>query len=323
MGKELAGSRAWHYHGSVKDTMAFDIQQVINSKLGISIISAIAGVMPVRLGYYLADLVAARIVASPRSRLVRAVRGNQWVINGERLDKVDLDKAVQAAFRNSAHSIFNLYHYKLDPGTMERLVVFDATMRQLAGRPEFDQRGLMLVALHISDWDLVLRALSLQGMRPLMLTIPNPQGSQRVEYELRRRTGMNLIPTSVGTLRHALKYLSQGGVVMTGIDRPIPDPKIRPRFFGRPADLPVHHVFLAAKARVPVMVIVTIRLPDGKNHIFTSDPVEMESHPDADTELLYNAEQVLRISEDFIRRASSQWSISLPVWPEALDQMPA
>jgi phosphatidylinositol dimannoside acyltransferase len=303
--------------------MAFDIQQVINSRMGISMISAIAGLMPVQLGYYLADLASARIVANPNSRLFRAVRANQWVINGERPDKVELDHAVQEAFRSSAHSIFNLYHYKLDPGTLERLVVFDATAQQLTRRPEFDQRGLMLVALHLGDWDLALRALSFHGLRPIMLTIPDPQGSQRVEYELRRRTGMNLIPTSVGSLRHALKYLSQGGLVLTGIDRPIPEPRLRPQFFGRPADLPVHHVFLAAKARVPVMVMVTIRLPDGKNHIYTSDPVEMESHPDADTELLYNAGKVLRISEDFIRQAPSQWSISLPVWPEALNQMPA
>jgi phosphatidylinositol dimannoside acyltransferase len=305
-----------------KETTVSDIQQVINSRLGINIISAIAGLMPVRFGYRLADLVVDRIMANPQSRLVRAVRANQWVINGERPDKDGLDKAVQAAFRNSARCIFNLYHFKLDPRTLDQMVVFNAAAQQLTQRTEFDRRGLVVVALHMSDWDLVLRALTMQGMRPLMLTIPDPQGSQRVEYELRRRTGMNLIPTSVGTLRSALKYLGQGGVVMTGIDRPIPKPRLHPRFFGRPADLPVHHVFLAAKARVPVMVMVTIRLPDGKNHIITSDPIEMESRPDADSELLYNAEKILRIGEDFIQQAPSQWSISLPVWPEVLEQMP-
>ena len=254
--------------------------------------------------------------------MVRAVRANQWVINGETLDKEALDSAVFATFRNSARSIFGLYHYKLNPGTIERLIVFNDTAQQLIQRPEFNQRGLMLVALHISNWDLGLRALTLRGMRPLMLTIPDPRGSQRVEYEMRKKTGMNLIPASVSSLLQAIRYLQQGGVVMTGIDRPIPKPKVHPRFFGRLSDLPVHHVYLATKAHVPVMVMVTIRLPDGKDHVLTSNPIEMESHPDADTEMLRNAEKVLSIGEDFIRQAPSQWSISLPVWPEALKTMP-
>ena len=39
-------------------------------------------------------------------------------------------------------------------------------------------------------------------------------------------------------------------------------------------------------------------------------------------EMLRNAEKVLSIGEEFIQRAPSQWSISLPVWPEALNQTP-
>ena len=254
--------------------------------------------------------------------MVRAVRANQWVISGETLDKKALDQAVYETYRNSARSIFDLYHYINDPSAIKRLIVFNTTFQQLIQRPEFNQRGLMLLGLHISNFDLALRAFTLQGNRPLILTIPDPQGSQRVEYEMRKKSGMNLVPASLGTLMQAIKYLQQGGVVMTGIDRPIPKPKYRPRFFGKPADLPVHHVYLAAKAHVPVMVMVAIQQADGKNHIFTSDPIEMESHPDADTEILLNAEKVLSIGEDFIRQAPNQWSITLPVWPEALDQTP-
>jgi lauroyl/myristoyl acyltransferase len=69
--------------------------------------------------------------------------------------------------------------------------------------------------------------------------------------------------------------------------------------------------------------MVAIQQADGKNHIFTSDPIEIESHPDADTEILRNAEKVLSIAEDFIRQAPNQWSITLPVWPEELVRTPS
>ena len=303
--------------------MAIDIQQIINSSLGVNMLSTIAGWIPVRLGYRLADFAAERIVAHPGSRMVRAVRTNQWVISGEKLDKEALDRTVQETYRNSARSIFDLYHYIRNPGTIEQRVELSAPVQQLIQRPEFEQRGLMVAGLHLSDFDLFLRLLTMQGMRAMILTIPDPQGSQRVEYEMRKKTGMNMLPASFSALRQAIRYLQQGGVVMTGIDRPIPVPKRRPRFFGRPADLPTHHVYLAAKAHVPVMVLATIRLPDEKNHFLTSDPIEMESNPDTDLEMLRNAERVLSIGEDFIQRAPSQWSISLPVWPEALNQTPS
>jgi len=321
-GRVLASDQLLVQFLKPKGHIVIDIQQIINSSFGVNMLSTIARLIPVRFGYRIADFAADCIVANPRSRMVRAVRANQWVISGETLDKEALDRAVLEAYRNSAHSIFDLYHYIKNPGAIEQLIVFNTAVQQLIQRPEFDQRGLMVVGMHISNFDLVLRVLTQKGMRGLILTITDPQGSQRVEYEMRKKTGMNLVPASFSTLRHAVKYLQQGGMVMTGIDRPIPKPKCRPRFFSRAADLPVHHVYLAAKAHVPVLVMVTIRFPDGKNHIFTSNLIEMESHLDADTEILLNAEKVLSIGEDFVRQAPNQWSITLPVWPEVLDQTP-
>jgi len=282
----------------------------------------LARLIPVQYGYRLANFVADRIAARPNSRIVRAVRANQWVISEEMLDKPALDQAVGKTFRNITRSIFDLYHYLPDPVATKEMLIFDDGVQRLIQRPEFDQRGLMVLGLHISSFDLVLRFLTIQGMRPMVLTLPNPRGSQRVEYEMRKRTGMNLLPASLGTLRQAIKYMQRGGVALTGIDRPIPDPKSRPRFFGRPADLPLHYIYLAVKAQVPVMIIVTILQSDGKNHIYTSDLIELEPHRDPNIEMVRNAEKVLEVGESFIRQAPHQWAMTLPVWPAALEQMP-
>jgi lauroyl/myristoyl acyltransferase len=303
-------------------TSMIDIQQIINSGFGMGFLSTVAGWLPARVGYLVADFVAKSIAAHPGSRMVRAVRANQWVVRGENLGKADLDKAVYETFRNSTCSIFDLYHNISKPDRLKSMIVFSPSMSQLVQRGEFEKHGLMVVGLHLGSFDLVLRALTLQGLRPMILTIPDPKGSQRVEHEMRKKTGMNILPTSVGALRQAIRYLQQGGVVMTGIDRPIPNPKMRPRFFGRPTDLPVHYAYLAVKAQVPVVVMGILKHPDGKNHIHCSDPVEMEPYPNPEMEILKNSEKILKISEDFIRQVPDQWSVSLPVWPEMLDQTP-
>ena len=302
--------------------MSLEIQQIINSNFGVSLVSALGRGIPPWLGHRLSDFVAERISARRNSKMVQAVRANQWVISGEKLEKAALDEAVRQTFRNAARSIFDLYHYIHDETATDRLIVIDQSIQQLFEHQEFGQRGLVVAGLHISSFDFVLQALHLRGIQPLVLTIPDPKGGRRVEFEMRKKTGMNLMPASVTTLRQAIKHLQQGGVVLTGIDRPIPDAKYHPRFFGRPASLPTHHIYLATRAQVPIMIMVTNLQPDGRYTVIRSNPIEMKPHPDRQVEIFENAERVLRIAETFIRKVPHQWTMSLPVWPEALEQVP-
>ena len=131
---------------------------------------------------------------------------------------------------------------------------------------------------------------------------------------MRKQIGMNLVPASVGALRGAIKYLENGGTIVTGLDRPIPEPHQKPMFFGRPAWLPIYYVHLASKARVPITVMATIQQADGKYHVFRSDFIEVEPHLEA----MRNAERVLKQAEEFIRLAPQQWNVPLPVWPDGV-----
>jgi KDO2-lipid IV(A) lauroyltransferase len=207
------------------------LQQIINSSLSLRLVSVLAQRLSPRLGYSFAHFVGDQIARQRNSRLVRAVRANQWVIRGENLDGEALDRVVRETFHNWARSIFDLYHYVDDPDATKQLIVVEPSFQKFVQRPEFDARGLVLIGLHLSNFDLILQWLSRQGMRPLALTLPDPQGGRRMEYEMRRRTGLNLVPGSVGALRKAIKYLQQGGMVLTGIDRPTPDPDLCPSCF--------------------------------------------------------------------------------------------
>jgi lauroyl/myristoyl acyltransferase len=84
----------------------------------------------------------------------------------------------------------------------------------------------------------------------------------------------------------------------------------------------MHHIFLATKAHVPIVVAAATLQKDGMYHVFASDFLEMDSHSDPDVEMLRNAEKVLSVAEEFIRRAPQQWSVPLPVWPQVMDLVP-
>jgi len=308
--------------GSNQRTMANSIERLTNSPMALKFAAAIAQVTPPELGYSISRL-AARLISSRRdSRQVRAVRSNQWVVAGEKASSQSLDLAVQTVFQNSAHSIYDLYHYGQNPGAIERIYCCDSSFQVITDRPEFDRRGLVVAGLHMVGFDLGIRWLCMDQIKPLVLTIPNPEGGRQTEFESRRKTGMRLVPASVSGLLQAIRFLHQGGMVVTGIDRPVLESDPQPHFFGRQAALPCHHIFLALKAQVPVVVVVSRLEQDGKYHLYASAPIEMDSYPNRLGELLINTEKVLAVAEGFIHQAPQQWLIPLPVWPDIMDIVP-
>jgi lauroyl/myristoyl acyltransferase len=212
--------------------MAIDLQHVLNSSLTLRIVSSLAQSLPPRVGYRIAYALAGQIARRRDSALVRALRANQWVANGEPQSGDVLDQMVRETLRHSAHSLFDLYHYIHDFEATRRLIVLDQSFQPILARSEFDKRGLVIAGLHLSNFDLILQWLAKGGMKLLVITLPDPKGGRRVEYEIRQRTGLNLAPASVSAFRQAVKHLQRGGLVLTGIDRPIEKPDVTPRFFG-------------------------------------------------------------------------------------------
>lgn len=298
--------------------MSIDLQQVINSPFAVRFLSLVARGITPRLGYRLCNLLGGWVAARRTSKLTQAVRANLWVVHGPDLKTEALDRAVQETLQNNARDLYNLYHYLGRQVALQRLIRLSPQAREILQRPEFAGRGLIILGLHLSNFDLVLRCMSQGDFRPLILTISDPQGGQRVEYEMRKRLGMNLVPTSASTLRLAVRHLEKGGMVLTGADRPIIDSRYHPKFFGRPASLPTHYIFLASKARVPIVIMAVIQESDGTYHVLSSEPIEMEHACDHEKEILQNAERVLKQAESFIRLAPQQWNVPLLVWPEYL-----
>jgi lauroyl/myristoyl acyltransferase len=303
--------------------MSDSITETIVAELGLRLASLVGLLLPPRLGYAAADFIADRIAARRDAGMVQAVRVNQWVVRGEKLEGKALDRAVRETIRHSARSIFDLHRALQRPRAVQKSIFFDAGARHVMERPEYGERGLVVASLHLGNFDLILHMLTLRGMKSIVLTIPDAQdGGHRMEYESRKRAGVKLLPASFDSYREALRHLQRGGLVATGIDRPIERPRIRPLFFGRPASVPLHHIILALRAKAPIMLLVTVRRPDGKHVITSSDLIEMDPHPDRETEVRRNAEKILRAAEAFIRKNPGQWTVPLPVWPEALAAVP-
>ena len=299
-----------------------DLQSLMNGRLGVGLALGVGRSLPPGVGYPLARFFADRVAARRHSALVRAVRANQWVLSGGSFSAEQLDQAVRQTFRNTAHCLFDLYHNLHNPDAALKLMQQNPQLDEAIQRSMAEKKGLVIVGVHMSNFDFVFQSAGLRGWRGLALSYPEPGGGYQWQNDLRRETGIEIIPGSMDALRKAIRRLQAGEMVITGIDRPQVDSKYRPRFFGRPATMPVLHILLALKTNAPVVVTAAIMRPDGIYQFFASEFIVMQPHSDRHTEILLNAERVLSVAEGFIRQAPQQWAMFYPVWPEALEEMP-
>lgn len=257
--------------------------------------------------------------------MVRSVRANQWVVHDMRLSAGQLNAVVRETFRSTARSLFEFWHMFTEPQSVIDLVEFDPSFMECIQRAKRGESGTLLVAPHMSNFDLVGRAIALRGLELHILSYPQPPGGYRVQNRLRQVPGLHITPMSIQALREASETLRANKVVITGIDRPLPtglDAKYRPRFFNRPAALPVFHIRLALKHNIPITILGGARRADGCYRVWASDPIPMQRDNNLVNEIVQNAENVLAVLASFIRQAPEQWAMFYPVWPETLDQTP-
>jgi phosphatidylinositol dimannoside acyltransferase len=295
-------------------------QDILNSRYGTIFALWLGRTLPPKLGYWVAHQLGGVLGRNKRFAQAQAVRANQWVVHDGSISQHELERLTQATFRNSGRFLYDFFHNLRNPEAVLAMTEFQPSFLRYLERN--DKESMLLVCPHLTNTDLIGRAAALSGLNMQVLSYPQPPGGYRLTNQIRSEVGMDVTPMSITALRQATVRLQNKGTVLTGIDRPVNDQKYRPLFFGRPAALPVSHVRLALKVNVPVIVISGYLKPDGIYVVWASDPIPMRSHPDLHIETVRNAEAILEVVEDAIRKVPEQWAMYYPVWPEALKELP-
>lgn len=301
----------------------------LNSEWSISMGVSLSSLVPPRLGYPLARTIADVISSFHASPMVKAVWANQWVLHRGEVTMEQLNHLARETFRSSARSLYEFWHLFRQPQEILNKVDFEPSMIDVINQANRRESGMILVSAHMANFDLAGRAIALRGMSTQILSYPKPPGGYRWQNRIREFPGMHVTPMSPAALRDASQTLRENGVVLTNVDRPLPasslpegGAKYRPRFFGRPAAMPVYHIRLALKHNLPIIVLGAQRKPNGKYKVWASEPIIMQRASDLVEETVQNAEAVLNVLGEFIRRSPEQWGMYYPVWPETLDLPP-
>jgi KDO2-lipid IV(A) lauroyltransferase len=172
----------------------------------------------------------------------------------------------------------------------------------------------------MSNFGLALLVLGAHGLPAQILSLAAPQAGFDLLDDLRRGEGLEMTPISSQSLRAAIRRLRDGGLVVTGVDRPVPGERTLVEFFGRPAYLPVGLARLALMTGATVLVGACTYEPEQGYTLDISGPVEMVDTGNRQEDALSSMRRLAVVMEGYVRARPEQWLMLHPVWPELSDK---
>ncbi len=289
--------------------------------------------MPRRVGYGLARI-AAGIIVRRKPQIYWTVRGNLRQVLGPEADDglataceakphavakphARLHQMTRQVFFHAGQTYYDFFHAIGQPKeVMAASVRIPEEALALIRSTTLRGRGVLLLASHMSNFDLTGLSLSARGLPVQVLSLANPQAGFHLLNRLRATSSFEVTPVTPQSLRAAIRRLKSGGVVLTGVDRPIPVDRELVEFFGRPAYLPVGPVRLALMTDALVIMGSCYYEPGQGYGLKVTEPLEMIRTADRRRDILANVRRVADILEEHVRARPEQWMMFHPFWPE-------
>lgn len=293
-------------------------RNLLNQSIVIQLAILLGRVLSRQTGLKISSFIGKRLGQNNKNPMVKAIRANQYVIHNKSLTKEELDELPKIVFRSAANCIFDYFYFLSRPEKLQEVINFSSQAQAVFDRIN-NNEATVFVCPHLSNFDLMGYVLSLNNYIVQVLSYPQPASSYKMQNQLRESLGMIVTPMTLSAFREARKRLENGGSILTGLDRPLPEDqqnKYQPTFFGHKANLPVTYIRMAIEADAPVVVVAATSQPGGRYQLESSEPIWMDSFDDLETEIIHNANKVLKEAEGVIRNYYRQWAMFYPIWPE-------
>jgi len=272
--------------------------------------------MPRGAGYGLARIVAG-IIARRKPQVYWTVRANLRQILGPEADDATLHRMTRQVFFHAGQTYYDFFHAIGQPKeVLAEAVPIPDEILAFARSETARGQGVLVLAAHMSNFDLLGLSMGVQGLPIQILSLADPQAGFHLLNYLRATAGFEVTPITPESLRAAIRRLKSGGIVLTGVDRPIPEDRELVEFFGRPAYLPVGPVRLALMTGALVIMASCYYEPDEGYGLKVTGPLEMVRTGDRKRDLMTNVRRVVDILEQHVRARPEQWMMFHPVWPE-------
>jgi lauroyl/myristoyl acyltransferase len=300
-----------------KEEALMHVQDFFSSKLVTQVGVLIAQHVPRRLGYGLAKM-GANMIARRKPEVYWTVRGNLRQIIGQDVNENALHNMTRQVFTHAGQTYYDFFNaIGQPPEILAKAVHIPESLFMHINSGMAQGRGVLLLGMHMSNFDLTILSLGAHGLPIQVLTVADPRAGFRFLNRLRVKAGFEVTPITPESLRAALRRLRNGGVVITAGDRPIPEDRELIGFFGRPAYLPLGPARLAMMSGATILVGGCHYDFQGGYVVDVTGPIEMVRTGDWRRDMLANTGRLSTILEGYVRAHPEQWMMFYPLWPEA------
>ncbi len=235
----------------------------------------------------------------------------------------DGDRA--AATRAARRLVLNFTRKLADLWRFESGVPVMESFNQLAGWERFEAahgrgRGVLIVTLHLGNWELGGPILTHKGHRLLALSNPEPDARlTELRQAARARWGVEtlLVGEDPFAFVEVIKRLGAGGAVALLLDRPAEKSAVTVELCGRPILVSNAAAELARASGCAVVPVVIIRRGDGyAAQILPEAVYDRAALGDRERRRAFTQE-ILRAFEPWLREHTDQWYHFVPIWPRA------
>lgn len=291
------------------------------------VVSLVAYLTPVWLGYLIADIVG-HWMFWRFGNYRNAVVSNLSHVYGERLSQRELRQRARWVFRVSARNFWDLCtvpHYSRRRMRQMHEVVegsWEILQDALA-----KGRGVIVVTGHLGAFDFIGQYIISDRFRPLALTAPTVGNSlfTGVTY-FRSSRGARLAVAGPNSLRKVIAELRRGGMVVMVADRDFGDSGYITDFFGTPTRLPAGPVKLARQFDCPIIPVFTyrrsIKVRERQFYFRIGQPIWVPKTASREQDVRDGMRTIVEMLESYIRRAPEQWVMFKSVWKPVAEQYP-
>jgi predicted exporter/lauroyl/myristoyl acyltransferase len=225
--------------------------------------------------------------------------------------------AAQRLFLNFTRKLADLWRFESGAPVM-------ASFNQLAGWERFEAahargRGVLLVTLHLGNWELGGPILTHKGHRLLALSNPEPDPRlTELRQAARARWGVEtlLVGEDPFAFVEVIKRMNAGGAVALLLDRPAEKSAVEVELFGRPFLVSNAAAELARASGCAVVPVVIVRRGDGyAAQILPEATYERAALGNREQRRVFTQE-ILRAFEPWLRQHPDQWYHFVPIWPQ-------
>ena len=180
-------------------------------------------------------------------------------------------------------------------------------------------RGVLLITIHLGNWEFGAPLLAARGIRLLVLTQPEPgDGFTEMRRSARERWGIEtfVVGEDPFAFVEIIKRLQAGRAVALLMDRPPPGSGVEVELFGQPF---MASIAAAELARASGCMLVPAFIPKTGTgyaaHILQPVAYDRATLNSRASRTALTAE-ILRVFEPAIRKHPDQWFHFVPLWPK-------